>query len=221
MGLMDEIKRIGGLDAERILSPVYDPLGMSEYDIAKEALVAMSKYQIGEREIKLPGFTRNLGLLLQCVADFKDKVKRPVIPPEIATSDMMTVEPLRPEVFDLDLYKRTGLTVGEYHIIPTAATTWSATKDEEVVVITDWIEFLSPVNVTAIKATDLDGELGIKPEEIRLQMKASDLHIFELKRPWICDVTLDIDGKVEAAGDSEMTPFGAHICLGKQIPSLT
>jgi len=217
---MDEIKRIGGLDATRILSSVYDPLGMSEYDIVKEALVAISKYQIGEREIKLPGFTRNMGLLIQCVADFKEKVKRPVMPPEIATSDMITVEPLRPEVFGLDLYKRTSLGIGTYHIIPTSTGTWSATKDEEVVIITDWIEFLTPVNVTAIQASDLDGE-PLKPEEIRLNLKASDLHIFELKRPWISDITLDVDGKVEAAGDSEMTPFGVHVCMGKKIPSLT
>jgi len=220
LGLMDEISRISKLDAEKILSPVYDPLKMTEYEIVKEALVAMSKFQIGEREIRLPGFNRNLGLLLQCVADFKDKVKRPIMPPEIATADMITVEPLRPEVFGLDTYKRTGLTVGTYHIIPTAVGTWSATKDEEVVVITDWIEFLTPVNVTAIQAADLDGEV-LKPEEIRLNLKASDLHIFELKRPWICDITLDVDGKVEVAGDSELTPFGVHICLGKQLPALT
>jgi len=220
LGLMDEIKRIGGLDAAGILSPTYDPLGMSEYDIAKEALVAMSKYQIGEREIKMPGFTRNMGLLIQCVADFKEKAKRPFMPPEIATSDMITVEPLRPEVFALDTYKRTSLGIGTYDLIPTGAGTWSATKDEEVVIITDWIEFLTPVNVTAIQAADLDGE-PLKPEELRLNLKASDLHIFELKRPWISDISLDVNGKVESAGDSELTPFGVHICLGKKIPSLT
>jgi len=220
MGLMEEIKRISGLDAMAILSPVYDPLEMSEYDIVKEALIAMSKFQIGEREIRLPGFTRNLNLLLQCVADFKEKVKRPVVPPEIVTSDMITVEPLRPEVFGLDAYLRTGLTVGTYHIIPTAAGTWTAAKDEEIVVITDFIELLPDIRVTAIQAADLDGE-KLKPEELRLQFKASDLQIYELKRPWICDITLDIDGKVEAAGDSQITPFGVHICLGKKIPDLT
>ena len=217
---MEEISRIAKLDAATILSPVYDPLKMSEYDIVKEALVAMGKYQIGEREIRLPGFNRNLGLLMQCVADFKEKVARSVVPPEIATSDTITVEPLRPEVFGLDTYLRTGLTTGTYNIIPTAAGDWSTTKDEEVVVITDWVEMLTTVNVTAIQALDIDGE-DLKAEETRLQLKASDLHLYELKRPWIIDLTLDVDGKVEAAGDSELTPFGVHICLGRQIPALT
>jgi len=76
------------------------------------------------------------------------------------------------------------------------------------------------VNVTAIQALAIDGE-DLKAEETRLQLKASDLHLYELKRPWIIDLTLDVDGKVEAAGDSELTPFGVHICLGRQIPALT
>jgi len=192
----------------------------TELTVVEDFLIAARTIRIGERVIELPGMKRHHELILKTVAKYKDKWGVNLVPTVWAKSDQITVEALRPEVFGLNTFLQTGLTTGTYDIIPTGTGTWSATKDEEVVVITDLIE-MNPDNVvTAIKVEDIDGET-LNTEETRAQIKASDIQIYELSYPLICDLTLDINGKVERDGDAEITPMGVHIALGRQIPALT
>jgi len=207
------------VDQRKILSRSVPPVG-TELTVVEEALIAARTVRIGERVIELPGMKRHHNLLVKTVANYRDQWGANLAPTVWARADQMTIEPLRPEVFDLSTFLQTGLTAGTYNIIPTGSGTWSTVRNEEVVVITDLIEMASDNVVTAIKVADVDGE-ELRPEEIRAQIKASDLQIYELSYPLVCDLTLDLDGKVERDGDAEITPMGIHIALGRQIPALT
>jgi len=219
MATLEELSTLYEVDQRKILSRSVPPVG-TELTVVEEALIAARTVRIGERIVELPGMKRHHNLLTKVVANYREQWGYNLAPLVWARADQITVEPLRPEVFDIDTFLQTGLTTGTYNIIPTGTGTWSAVKNEEVVVITDLVEMASDNVVTAIKVTDVDGE-ELKPEEIRTQIKASDLQIYELSYPLVCDLTLDIDGKVERDGDAEITPMGIHIALGRQIPPLT
>lgn len=222
---LEELKRlVFEVDAKAILSRPVEALrapgetAPTEYRVAKDLLNGWSVLRIGERDIKIPGMTRHKELILKVLADFKTKKKRNFVPPQFAKSDDITMEPLRPEVFDLDNFYLSGLTVGTVDIIPQTAGYFEL-SDDEVIVITDWIEMLPDITITALQA-EIDGVIQ-NPVEMRLALKATDMQIYELDYPWIIDLRLDVNGKVEFAGDSELTPIGVHICLGKELPSLT
>jgi len=218
MATLEELSTLYRVNQRDILSRRVEPVG-TELTVVEDALIAMRTVRIGERVFELSGMKRHHDLITKTIANYRQKWKTNLEPLAWAKADQVTIEPLRPEVFDLSTFLRTGLTAGTYNIIPTGSGTWDAVKDEEVVVITDLIE-MNPDNVvTAIKVS-VDGE-DLNPEEIRTQIKASDIQIYELSYPLVCDLSLDIDGKVEQDGDAEITPMGVHIALGKQIPALT
>ncbi|MEM2618769.1 MAG: hypothetical protein QW356_04710 [Candidatus Hadarchaeales archaeon] len=214
---MEELKRLKAVDARRILSRPVDPLG-TEYDVVKDALAGMKTLRISERELKIPGLDRHTDLIIAAVAEFKQKKARNVMPLQFAKTDDITVEPLRPEVFGLTTYLRTGLTPGEYNIIPTGPGAQTIDTDNELIIITDLVEMQTVPRVTAVQF-EVDGVLQ-QPIEIRKDVKISDLHIYELDYPIIADAKLDLDGKVESAGDAEITPIGVHIAIGRKIPTL-
>jgi len=229
---LEELNRIYAVKAQSDLGRQVSPLG-TEYQVALDALTAMKKIRLSDRDIVLPGLERWTPLILQVLAEFKTKQKRNLMPLAYAKSDDVVIEPLRPEQFSagntptiLDNWIQAGLVVGETPILPSvtqiadapcAATI--AVDDDEVFIFTDFIEMKPAIKITAIQG-EIDGTL-YKPLEMRLSMNESDLQMYELDYPWICDVTFDIDAKVEYAGDSELTPFGCHICLGKLIAGIT
>ena len=224
---LEELSRIYGVNAQTILGRQVAPLG-TEYQVAMDALSAMKKIRISNREITLPGLQRWTPLVLQVLADFKDTRNRNIMPVAYAKSDDIVIEPLRPEQFTanavtLDNWIQAGLVVGERALLPNISQAGAATvitcDDDEIFIFTDFIEMKPAIKITAIQG-EIDGTL-YKPLEMRLAMNETDLQMFEMDYPWICDVDFDIDAKVEYAGDSELTPFGVHICLGKLIAALT
>ncbi|GAI18961.1 unnamed protein product, partial [marine sediment metagenome] len=166
--------------------------------------------------------------------EFKDKQKRNFVPLTYAKADEIVIEPLRPEQFvagdtplGIDNWIQLGLVAGETHILPNvlqeadyaAGEAPVNVDDDEVFIFTDFIEVKPAIRITALQG-EIDGH-KFKPQEMRLAMNESDLQIYELDYPWIADVSIDIDGKVEYAGGSELTPLGVHICLGKLIAGIT
>ena len=196
-----------------------------------DALRGMKTIRLSNRDIILPGLERHTPLILQTLAEFKEKQKRNVQPLMYAKTDDIVIEPLRPEQFSagasptvLDNWIQAGLVVGETPLLPSVTqvadgATVINVDDDEVFIFTDFIEMKPAIKITAIQG-EIDGTL-YNPLEMRLAMNETDLQMYELDYPWICDVTFDIDAKVEYAGDSELTPFGVHICLGKLIAGIT
>ena len=224
---LEELSRIKGVNAQTILSRQIAPLG-TEYQVSLDALRGMKNIKISNRDITLPGLERHTPLILQVLAEFKDKKKRNVQPLMYAKSDDIVIEPLRPEQFTanavtLDNWIQAGLTVGEKALLPSVSQAGAATvitcDVDELFIFTDFIEMKPKIIITAIQG-EVDGTL-YNPLEMRLSMNESDLQMFELDYPWIADINFDIDAKVEYAGDSELTPFGVHICLGKLIAGIT
>jgi len=227
---LNELSRIRGINASTVLNRQVAPLG-TEYQISLDALRGMKNIKISNREITLPGLERHTPLILQVLAEFKDKKKRNIMPLMYAKSDDIVIEPLRPEQFSagagptiLDNWIQAGLVAGETPVLPSVtqvadAATVINVDDDEVFIFTDFIEMKPTIVITAIQG-EIDGTL-YQPLEMRLAMNESDLQMYELDYPWICDVTFDIDAKVEYAGDSELTPFGVHIALGKLIAGIT
>jgi hypothetical protein len=225
---LEELRRILGIDEKKLLARRIEPIG-TEYEVVRDALVGMKTIRIAERELTLPGLTRNTDLCIKVLADFKDKKKRNVQPLQYAKTDDIVIEPLRPEQFTvnavtLDNWVQTALAVGERAVLPSVlqdaggADRAVTVDDDEVFIITDWVEMKPSTIFTALQA-EVDGT-PFNPAEMRVY-RMTDLQIHELDFPWIADVSLDVDGKVESAGDSELTPFGVHICLGKLVKSIT
>jgi len=178
-----------------------------------------SSVKLSERDIDIPGLTRAANLILQVLASFKEKERKNVMPLQYAKDDDIVLMQIRPESFGLDNFVRTGLTVGTVHIIPQTTGNYSV-PDKQIFVITDFIEINPTPIITAIRVVNIDG-VPQYPIEARLCFKASNLQIFELPHPLIADSSIDIDAKVEAAGDTELTPIGVWIGLGKDVPALT
>lgn len=200
-----------------------DVIQIGTEKVGEEALIRaqldrMRTLILGERVVELPGMTRNLDLIVAAIADFKEVKKKSVRPLYLATNDDITIEPLRPQVFGLTTYTRTGLAPGVINIVPTGAGNYSVDTDNEIIFVTDVIEFDPSAGVTAIKFT-IDGE-PIKPESIRVQIKDTDLQIYDLASPEMARNTFDLDTRLESGTSTELTPIGAHIAMGHKIPSL-
>ena len=229
---LEELKRISLVDAKTVLKRQVATLG-TEYDMALDALRGMKNIRVSDRDITLPGLERHTPLILQVLAEFKAKQARNVQPLMYAKADDIVIEPFRPEQFSagatptaLDNWIQVGLVVGERPFLPSAihiadapCAATIAVDDDEIFIFTDFIEMKPAIKITAIQG-EIDGTM-YNPLEMRLAMNETDLQMYELDYPWICDVNFDIDVKVEYAGDSELTPFGVHICLGKLIAGIT
>ena len=229
---LEELKRLQKVNAKTLLKrEVLE--AQTEYEVSLDALRGMKNIKISNRELTLPGLERHTLLILQVLAEFAQKQQRNVVPVMYAKSDDIVIEPFRPEQFiagntptPLDNWIQAGLVVGERPFLPSAihiadapCAATIAVDDDEIFIFTDFIEMKPAIKITAIQG-EIDGT-PYQPLEMRLSMNESDLQMYELDFPWICDVTFDIDVKVEYAGDSELTPFGVHICLGKLIRALT
>jgi len=217
---LEELKRLSAINEKAILSKTIDPLG-TEYDIVKDFIVGLSTLRISTREIKIPGITRNMDLVIKAVAEFKDKKKRNIMPIQYAKSDDIVVESVaRPQIFGLTSFTKTTSSSAPSveNIIPQASGSFSV-DDDELIIITDWIELEPDAPIVELQGT-IDGT-DQYPVSCRLPFKATDLHLFELDFPWIADVSLDIDGRSEtASATTTLVPIGVHVCLGKLVKSL-
>jgi len=225
---LEELKRLLEIDAEAVLAREVEPLG-TEYDIVMHELSKIRTLHIANRVIEIPGLTRNLGLITQVLADFKEKERRNVMPLQYAKSDDIVLMQLRAEHIAADLVWEQDVTIaaGEYtddfHIIPRVTGSYTV-PDKQIFIITDIIELYSPPSFTGVRVVDVDG-VDQYPIDATLAIKATDLQIFEFPHPVIADATLDIDGKVESkvAGATVTTaamPIGVWIGFGRNVPAL-
>ena len=217
----EELGRILEVDARGTLSRRV--LGeYTEYDIVEAAIKKASTLTLSNRAITVSGLSRNMDIIIKALAEFKEKEKRNVAPQQYAKADEIALEVgiIRPEYFGLDTYLQTGLSVGTYHIIPTGAGAFSI-PDKNLCIITDLIELQPTANVTSVLFADIDGTQPVRPLGLADVVKITDMHLYELAFPVMADLTMDLDGKVEASGDSEIAPVGAWICLGRDIKELT
>jgi hypothetical protein len=219
------------LNREVLPSPTVGALPQTELDVARDALAGMGVVRIAAREFRLPGLQRHSDVILKALADFKAKKQRNYVPLPFAKADDIVMEPLRPEVFDItgflkDNWRQAGLAVGIRDIIPDViqtagiapATTFTL-DDDELIIITDWVEFQTTPIISALQCT-VDGTT-YQPEEIRVMMM-TDLQLHELNWPLIADVNIDINAKVEFGPlTAELVPFGVHICVGRLLAALT
>jgi len=228
---IQELSRLMKVDPRAILNKRIEPFG-TEYDIVRDTLAAISKVRIAEREITLPGLTRYRDLIMAVLAEFKDKEKRNVMPLPYAKSDDIVLMALRPEHFGVYTWKKeVTVAATKYtavdNIIPTGSGSLEV-PDDQIFIITDFVDFAPESPVTALQALDVDGEKWY-PFSVRKDLKLSDLHIIELDFPIVADTTLDLDALVErttadASAEEtvshELTPFGVWIGFGKDVPNL-
>lgn len=225
---IEELKRLLAISAPTVLSRRVDPFG-TEYDIVRHELAKIRTLHLKERVFEVPGLTRNLELICQTVAEYKEKEKRNVMPLQYAKSDDIVVMQLRPEhvganfTYERDVTLGAGKYVGTFHIIPPTSGKLTI-PEKQIFIITDIIELSSTPSLTAVQVVDVDG-VPQYPIEATLSIKASDIRVFEFPHPIIADATLDIDGKVESktAGGTVTTyayPVGVWIGYGKDVPAL-
>ena len=142
---------------------------MTEYDVLLAQIRGMQKIKLSDREIKIPGFSRNISFLLKVVADFKKSEEELYRPPEYAGTDQITTQFLRPQHFNYSEWKRdvtlpSGDNTTTAEIIPNASGKFSvsdnppSTAQNMRFVITDLIEYVSDSPVRDIKIEDEDGE---------------------------------------------------------------
>lgn len=234
---LEELKRLLQIDVPPILDREVLPAQpgrppQTEMDVARDTLAGMATIRISNREFRLPGLTRHSDIILKALADFKEKKKRNVVALPFAKADDIVMEPLRPEVFNIhvapatakDNWRQAALAVGTTDIIPdvvqvAAGHAVFTLDDDELIIITDWVEMQATPILSALQAT-IDGTT-FQPEEIR-EIFWSDLQHHELNWPWVADVNINIDAKVEFGPlTAEIVPFGVHICLGRLLEGLT
>ena len=224
----EEFERIWKISEIQILGKEVIYEEFTEYDMARAELDRASRITIANRDIIIHGLLRSKKLILKILADFKQKKNLGVIPYRLATADniVITAGVIRPEYFGLTTYRRTGLPIGRFHIIPTTAATAAvpgifSIKENNICIITDIIELHPAANVTTFHFIDVDGVLPTRPIDTTASFRASNVQVHEMDLPIVVDVSLDWDGKLILAGDTEITPIGAWICLGKDIPTFT
>jgi hypothetical protein len=217
---LEELKRLRLVNARAVLSKSIEPLG-TEYDVARDALVGMKTVRLATRELKLPGLERHSELVLQVLAEFKDKKKRNVMPSQYARADDIALLPLRPETFALDNFDVTAAAPGAVNVINPDGTPYEVDADNEIIVITD-VVVADPTIITALQFT-VDGvqQNPIELRTLQVGTEATRLGIAELDYPVVADASLLLQAKAESAGTTAVIPFGAHICMGRRIPGLT
>lgn len=225
---LEELKRLLDVDAESVLSRQVPPLG-TEYDVLLHELAKMRTLRIANREIEMPGLTRNLGLICQVMAEFKEKEKRNVMALQYAKSDDIVLMGLRLEHIATNIQVQQDITIAAtkfveiFDILPQVSGVFTV-PDKQIFIFTDVIELFSPVSLTGIRIADVDG-VPQYALDATLPFKATDLQVFELPHPVIADSTFDIDGKVEspvAAATVTTAPWvvGVWIGYGKDVPAL-
>jgi len=208
---------------------------MTEYDVLLAQLKGMQKIKLSDREIKIPGFSRNISFLLKVVADFKKAEEELYRPPEYAGTDQITTQFLRPQHFNYSEWKRdvslpSGDNTTTAEIIPNASGKFKVSSDPPSTgqnmrfVITDLIEYVSDSPVRDIKIKDEDGETRYTNTSVK-EFNASELHIFTFDYPVYVTTTLNLDALVYSHTTGvdvthELTPVGLWIGYGEDVPPL-
>jgi hypothetical protein len=206
--------------AVAILSRRVDPIG-TEMDILMDVVAEAKNLKIGYRDIEFPGIKRAVdeGIVQGAVAQFREKVRKDVMPVQYAKDDNLVIEPLyRPKIFNMS-----DFTISWSGLTPPAAIdlldpggtagAYSLSVDKELIILTDVICLDASPAVYELLAT-VDGETQ-RPVVPRKDWLVSDLHVFEFPFPLVADINIRLQGRVESAsGSITYLPIGIHVCLG-------
>jgi hypothetical protein len=187
---------------------------LTEYDVIDDVIAEVQTIRLAERDITIPGITKakDLGIIHGAVAQFKDKVKKNIMPVQFAKDDDIIVEPLyRPAIFGLPSFRATWADV-----TPPAEVTllnYELKRDKELIILTDIIALDPTPAVTELQIT-VDGETQ-RPVSVRKDFLAAGVRIFELPFPAVADLSIAVRGRVETAkGELNYLPIGIHVVLG-------
>jgi hypothetical protein len=212
--LLEWNTRARSILAREIVPRIGTRAPLTEFDVIDDVIAEVQTLKLAERDVTIPGITKakDLGIIYGAVAQFKDKVKKNIMPVQFGKDDDIIVEPLyRPAIFDLTEFKATwsGAT-------PPAVVTlfnYELKRDKELIILTDIIALDPTPGVTELQIS-VDGETQ-RPLSARKDFLAAGVKIFELPFPVIADLSLAVRGRVEtASGEFNYLPIGIHVVLG-------
>jgi len=193
---------------------------ITESDLFESVFQSLSTIQLSEREYPLPGLNDARDLIEGAVRYMaREEVEANFRPPAEASVDNLTMQAIRPETFGDTDFDQTGLSADTtYEVVGDGAGGTHSLDDDEIVIVTDLIEYNSDNPSTAVEFT-VDGDLK-EAETTRPSIRAGDLQIYPLQTPMYAKEDIRIDAKAEDAGDSELTPTGVHIAKGDLVGDL-
>jgi hypothetical protein len=212
--LLEWSTRARSILAREIVPRVGTKAPLTEYDVIDDVIAEVQTLKLAERDVTIPGITKakDLGVVHGAVAQFKDKVKKNVMPVQFAKDDDIIVEPLyRPAIFNLPSFRATWSDV-----TPPAEVTlinYTLKADKELIILTDIVSLTTTPGLTELQIS-VDGETQ-RPVTARKDFLASNLRIYELPFPVVADLSLTVKGRVESAsGEFSYLPIGIHVVLG-------
>jgi len=197
---------------------------VTEKDIIDDVIAEVKRIMLSNRDIVFPGLAKaqEWGIIYGAIAQFKEKVKKDIMPIQFAKADNLIVEPIyRPHIFGIDEFSYTtpAAVPGTVTLLNYDLTT-ADTVDKEMFILTDIVLTDAEPPITEILIT-VDGE-DQKALSFRKDIQVSDLHIYELPFPVVADISLKIDARAEVASTTgHWLPIGLHICLGSIHKGLT
>jgi hypothetical protein len=212
--LLEWNARARSILAREIVPRVGARAPLTEYDVIDDVIAEVQVLRLPERDVTIPGITKakDLGVIHGAIAQFKDKVKKNIMPVQFAKDDDIVIEPLyRPAIFGLTEFKATwsGAT-------PPAEVTlfsYELKRDKELIILTDIIA-LDPTPALTELQFMVDGDTQ-RPLSVRKDFLAAGIKIFELPFPVIADLSIAVRGRVEtASGEFNYLPIGIHVVLG-------
>lgn len=223
MASLERIKQLNEYDQENnFVGTGVSAAGseITEAQLFESVFRSASTIHLSERTVQLPGMARAKPLIRGAVKRFaREVIESNFRQPAEASVDEVTVQPIRPETFGNDNFQGNAGSTGTVQIVDDGAGNEHSLNDDEWVIVTDLVEYDSQANLTAIQHT-VDGDQK-EAEEMRAQIRASDLQIYPLAQPEFAKETYQLEAKAENTGDFELVPHGVHIAKGDLVGSLT
>lgn len=152
----------------------------------------------------------------------KDVVMRPICEDTFGTTTANSVK--------IGPYQQTISAEGDVNLIPSAASisdggaaTWTATKEEQTIVIFGYAEtYADDAVISRIQETITDRVGDRKPLEVYLQQQLGDMKVIKRNSAlWVEDTnTLDINATAIKAGKTGMYPIGVDFCINSQVTAI-
>lgn len=222
------LDRINKIQPEAVLRQEIVP-GISELQIAQDAIERARILRTTNGIIELPGLTIWRDTVLKAIADFKENVanSQPLNFASRVTANDIGVESLdRPQVWSgLTSFRQTGLTQGQ--LLPVlrqgAANSGAAVNllaNKERYIITDVVEFDPAAGVESIRITP-DGDNNIQAQAIGKDMRSEGgVRIAPLDFPIIVDSSIKIEARLNQGTTDELVPLGIRVFVGTEARAL-
>lgn len=213
---------------------------VTEEEVIDDVLDNISRFRIGEREIRLDGVENNRDLIKGAVAKFKDEIYNGnIMPPAIAGHDDIIVEMALPETYSAMLsaqdeefdefwnYIQEGLEAGDrVSLVPPLKQVVEEFGEEDDIVqkfvlddkqwlffTGDFVELKPDAPITAVQFRDIDGET-YNLEDLTFEYQSSDIQLGTASAH-LCKSEGEIWGRADRDGVAELYPVAIHIAKGK------